>query len=74
MSESKVIEFPAHMEEKEYSEKTFDWLIDRAIEYLDFLKKSARRIHKNEWCKKLIAALKFLGDYKLDDEIQLLDE
>ena len=69
----KIIEFPIQVEEKEYSEKAFDWLIDRAIEYLGFLKRNAIKAHKNEWCKKLIATLKFLGDYKLDDEVKSID-
>lgn len=70
----KIIEFPIKVEEKEYSEQTFEWLIDRFIEYLGFLKRNAIKTHKGEWCKKLIAALKFLGDYKLDDEIKSIDE
>lgn len=42
---------------KEYSEKKFDCLIDRAIEYLGFLKRNAHKADKSEWCKKLIAPL-----------------
>lgn len=66
-----IIRFPmVNVEDKEYSENVFDWLIDRTKEYLDFLKRSAPKKGKSEWCKKFIAVLKFLGDYLLEDELK----
>lgn len=69
----KIIEFPIQVEEKEYPEETFERLIDRSEEYLEFLRAQAPKKHKSEWCKKIIAVLKFLGDYKLDEDIKKLN-
>lgn len=69
----KIIEFPAHAKDKEYSEKVFEWLINRAIEYLKFLRRNVVNSDKSEWCERIIVALKFLGDYKLDKEINSID-
>ncbi len=70
-----IIRFPmVNSEDREYSDETFEWLVDRAKEYLDFLERNAPRKDKSKWCKKLIAVLKFLGDYKLEDELQEEEE
>lgn len=58
------------IEDKEYSEETFDWLSDRTKEYVDFLTRNVPKKDKSEWSKKFIAALKFLGDYRLEDELK----
>ncbi len=66
-----IIRFPGvNVEDREYSEETFEWLVSRLKEYLDFLRRNAPKKHKSEWCKKFIAVLKFLGDYKIEDEIK----
>ncbi len=57
-------------ENREYSEETFEWLADRAKEYIDFLTRNAPKKDKSEWSKKFIAVLKFLGDYSLEDELK----
>lgn len=66
-----IIRFPmVNVEDKEYSENVFEWLIDRLKEYLDFLKRNVPKKDKSEWSKKFIAVLKFLGDYQLEDELK----
>ena len=66
-----IIKFPGmKVEDKEYSEETFEWLTDRTKEYVDFLTRNAPEKDKAEWSKKFIAVLKFLGDYSLDDELK----
>lgn len=65
-----LISRKALMENKEYSEETFGWLADRTKEYIDFLVRNAPKKHKDEWSKKFIAVLKFLGDYSLEDELK----
>lgn len=66
-----IIIFPGMEEEdKEYSEEIFEWLADRAKEYVDFLTRNAPKKDKTEWSKKFIATLKFLGDYNLEDELK----
>ncbi len=67
----KIIKFPSmKAENREYSEETFEWLADRAKEYIDFLTRNAPKKDKSEWSKKFIAVLKFLGDYSLEDELK----
>lgn len=70
---AKIVQFPIKVEEKEYTEATYDWLVDRIISYLGFLKRNAIKEHKTEWCRKFVAVLKFLGDYKLESEIRHLE-
>lgn len=66
-----IIKFPSmEVEDKEYSEEAFEWLADRTKEYVDFLTRNVPKRDKAEWSKKLIAALKFLGDYRLEDELK----
>ena len=60
--------FP-ELEIKEYPEEMFEWLISRAKQYLNFLKDKAPNSHKKKWCQSLIAVLKFLGDYRLDEDL-----
>ena len=52
----KIIKFPSmKAENREYSEETFEWLADRAKEYIDFLTRNAPKKDKSEWsmCKLL---------------------
>lgn len=66
-----IIKFPCmEVEDKEYSEETFKWLVDRIKGYVDFLARNAPKKDKSEWSKKFIAVLKFLGDYSLEDELK----
>lgn len=66
-----IIRFPmVNVEDKEYSAETFEWLANRIKEYIDFLAKNAPKKDKSEWCKKFIAVLKFLGDYKVEEEFR----
>lgn len=66
-----VIKFPEmEVEDKEYSEKAFEWLADRTKEYVDFLTRNALKKDKKEWSERLVAVLKFLGDYSLEDELK----
>lgn len=69
-----IIKFSGmEVEDKEYSEETFEWLADRVKEYVDFLTRNAPKKDKSEWSKKFIAVLKFLGDYSLEDELKELE-
>jgi len=63
-----IIEF--HKKNKEYSDVLFDWLTNRTKDYVDFLKRNVPNEDKCEWCEKFIAVLKFLGDYRLEDELK----
>lgn len=56
------------------SEETFEWLTYRAKEYVDFLTRNAPKKDKAEWNYRFIAALKFLGDYSLEDEWKEFEE
>lgn len=51
------------------SKEMHSWLIDRFKNYIDFLSENTPDEDKSEWNMKFTAVLKFLGDYRLDDDI-----
>ena len=67
MKKKVVIEFK---KENENSEEIFEWLISRLHDYIEFLRNAIPKKDKKKWCEKFIKVLKFLGDYKLDAEMQ----
>lgn len=47
----------------------FRVLTDRMKEYMDFLTEKVPPEDEEMWDERLVRALKFLGDYKVDSEV-----
>ena len=69
MNMGKIIEFNKK-NEKEYTRETYQFLTNRLHDYIDFIVCHTPDKDRCMWCEKLIAVLKFLGDYKLDEELE----
>lgn len=65
----KIIEF-IKKDEKGYTKETYQFLTNRLHDYIDFIASHIPDEDRNMWCEKFIAVLKFLGDYKLDEELE----
>ena len=65
----KIIKF-IKKDNKGYTEDTYQFLINRLHSYIDFIVSHTPNEDINMWCEKFIATLKFLGDYKLDEELE----
>ena len=46
------------------------WLTNRFFTYITWLTQSARKEDIDIWCEKYIRTLKFLGDYKLEEDLK----
>lgn len=60
------------MKVRDNSDK-FNWLINRMEDYLHFLRSNVPDENdkdKEEWCERFERALRFLGDYKLDEDLK----
>ena len=66
---AKIIEFTKN-NEIEYTKETHSFLTNRLHDYIDFVVSYTPDKDINMWCEKFIAVLKFLGDYKLDEELK----
>lgn len=65
----KIIKF-IKKDDKGYTKETYQFLTYRLHDFIDFITSHASDEDRDIWCEKFIAALKFLGDYKLDEELE----
>ena len=64
-----IINITERMRFGEPVENKFRVLTDRMKEYMDFLTEKVPPEDEGMWNERLVRALKFLGDYKVDSEV-----
>ena len=66
---AEIIKVTERMRDGEPVTRKFRVLTDRMKEYMDFLTDKVPLEDEEMWNERLVRALKFLGDYKVDSEV-----